>query len=173
MTKKQSQKRLSLALACLALAVLLIPAAGRAMAYFTNYTETSGGYKLGSFTVTTQVTETVDSNKKTVSVKNTGTVPCYVRVRALAGEQFTIKATQKDDGQWIQHDPDDGWWYYTPSIASGTSTGKLTFTIKWDNDAIKGDFNVIVLEECTPVRYKPDGTEYPDWDAKAEEVGVQ
>lgn len=170
MNKKHSQKRWAFALACLAFAVLLAPAAGRAMAYFTNYTVTQGSQQLGSFTTTTEVTEVVNDNKKTVSVKNTGSVACFVRVRALAGEQFTITPDEGTVGEWTK---DGGWWVYQPVLEPGAATSELTFTITWDGKEVTGDFNVIVLEECVPARYDPDGTPRPDWDAKIEEVAVQ
>ncbi len=171
MNKKQSLSRWAGVLACLAFTVIFAPSVGKAMAYFTNYTLAQGSRALGGFTVTTEVTETVEENQKTVSVKNTGEVPCYVRVCAAAGEQFTVEAAPETAGSWQQEA--DGWWYYHTYIEPGDATGPLTFTITWEKSQVQGDFNVIVIEECTPVRYQADGTPYADWDAEAKEVGVQ
>ena len=61
-----------------------------AIAYFTTYVTASGGHPI-TYTVTEpQPEEVFDQGHKIVTAKNTGTVDCYVRVRAFAGSQFVL-----------------------------------------------------------------------------------
>ena len=172
MKEKMRLNRLYVLLACLALAVLLVPTTERTMAYFTHYITAKGSVDLGSFKVTTEIIEQVDNNRKTVTIRNTGDVPCYIRVSALAGRQFALEFTPENAGSWVANE-DDGWWYYREPVDPEASTDSLMIEITWEKDEIQGDFNVIVVEECTPVRYEPDGTPYADWNAEAKEVGKQ
>ena len=40
---------------------------------------------------------------------------------------------------------------------------EITNALKATSEDAPAEFNVIVVEECTPVLYKADGTAYADW----------
>ena len=60
----------------------------------------------------------------------------------------------------------DGYDYYSGIVAPGASTEEMQ--IKIDSTGLKQDFNVIVVQECTPVLYDADGNPYADWNAVAD-----
>lgn len=148
-----------------ALAVCLIAGAraDTSTAYFTAYDSVNGGK-----TVAQGSTTTVDENfevkdlKKTVSVTNTGNIPCYVRVKFFkASEKISLEYS--GDG-WSLSD-DDGYVYYTPEVAAGASTGNLVAIVDVPEE-YEEDFNVIVVEESTPVLYNEAGEPYANWELK-------
>ena len=108
--------------------------------------------------------EEVDSRGKHVSVENTGDYDCFVRVRAFAPSDITLSYQPEDSG-WT--DGGDGFWYYDQILPAGETTAtKLNVSYTFpatDSEDAPAEFNVIVVEECTPVLYKADGTAYADW----------
>jgi len=106
----------------------------------------------------------VDSRGKHVSVENTGDYDCFVRVRAFAPSDITLSYQPEDSG-WT--DGGDGFWYYDQILPAGETTAtKLNVSYTFpatDSEDAPAEFNVIVVEECTPVLYKADGTAYADW----------
>ena len=135
-----------------------------ALAYFTTYASASGGavLELGH---TTEIEEGFENWTKDIRILNTGDVDCYVRVKVLAGSQFTlnIAGTGWSQGQ-------DGYWYYADPIAPDERTGSLLAQITLPEDFME-DFNVAVVQECTPVLYHEDGSMYADWDLSLNEGG--
>ena len=89
---------------CLAAAALTLTAgisAGTAMAYFTTYTEASGGVTLNMGFSETIPKEDFSNWTKHVSVENTGDYDCYIRVKALAGSKYQDGLQYSDsDGKW-------------------------------------------------------------------------
>ena len=76
---------------CLAAAALTLTAgisAGTAMAYFTTYTEASGGVTLNMGFSETIPKEDFSNWTKHVSVENTGDYDCYVRVIGMYGRTY-------------------------------------------------------------------------------------
>ncbi len=136
-----------------------------AMAYFTTYASAGGGAAL-SLGHSTEIEENFENWTKDIVITNTGNVDCYVRVKVLAGSQFTIDFS--GDG-WS--DGEDGYWYYANSIAPDEATGSLLAAITLPEDFME-DFNVAVVQECTPVQYDADGNPYPDWDLAINEGGI-
>ena len=57
--------------------------------------------------------------------------------------------------------------YYDQILPAGETTAtKLNVSYTFpatDSEDAPAEFNVIVVEECTPVLYKADGTAYADW----------
>ena len=108
--------------------------------------------------------EEVDSRGKHVSIENTGDYDCFVRVRAFAPSDITLSYQPEDSG-WT--DGGDGFWYYDQILPAGETTAtKLNVSYTFpatDSEDAPAEFNVIVVEECTPVLYKADGTAYADW----------
>ena len=161
---------------CLAALALLGAAgaqAGTSGAYFTTYVTAQGGYPLEMGT-TTQLHEDYDNWEKYVSMANTGSQPCFVRVKAFAGSQFTLNYIN-DSGLWSEGE--DGYWYYQEVLQPGQSTGNeqdkadprnLRIGIQFDHAAVDSSFNVVVIQEWTPVLYDADGNPYADWNLKVE-----
>lgn len=146
-----------------------------AMAYFTTYVKAKGGYEitLGS---QTEIEEDVKDMTKEIKISNTGETDCYVRVKVFCGSQIEISyagaVDDKGNAYWTKGD--DGYWYYKDILPAGGTSEVLQAKITLPED-YKDSFNVIVVQECTPVQYKEDGTPYADWNAKVDtktDIGV-
>lgn len=148
---------------CLAAAALTLTAgisAGTAMAYFTIYTEASGGVTLNMGFSETIPKEDFSNWTKHVSVENTGDYDCYVRVKALAGSKYQDGLQYSDsDGKWTPGE--DGYYYYSDLIAPGESTSVLDIRI--DSKESDASFNVVVVQESTKVLYNENNEPYADW----------
>ena len=158
--RKLHKKPLIMAAATLALTGTL--AVGSAMAYFTTYSTAGGGVTMNMGFTETIPNEEVDENGKHITITNTGDYDCFVRVKAFAPVDLTYNAP---DGGWT--DGGDGYWYYGEVLPAGETTGKeLNITYKFPSGDEKPDeFNIVVIEECTPVLYQEDGTPYADWNS--------
>lgn len=148
---------------CLAAAALTLTAgisAGTAMAYFTTYTEASGGVTLNMGFSETIPKEDFSNWTKHVWVENTGDYDCYVRVKALAGSKYQDGLQYSDsDGKWTPGE--DGYYYYSDPIAPGESTSVLDIRI--DSKESDASFNVVVVQESTKVLYNENNEPYADW----------
>ena len=61
----------------------------------------------------------------------------------------------------------DGWWYYEAILKPGELTNVLSVKIEVTREMMDleiDNFNVVVVQESTPVLYREDGTPYADWD---------
>ena len=157
---------------CLAAAALVLVASltvGKALAYFTTYTQAQGGVVLDlGFTETTPVEKVVDGAKQLV-IKNTGDFDCYVRIKALVGADYTVTYEEPakvpgEDGKWTPGA--DGYYYYSDIVPARTGETtqinvNITFPIPVDGEA--PDFNVIIIQECTPVLYDENGNPSYNW----------
>lgn len=146
-----------------AAAVILIGciSIGPAMAYFTTYTKAAGSQTI-SLGSSTTIRETFSNWTKHIMIDNTGENPCYVRVKVIAGSQFTINYTDST-GNW--YDGGDGYWYCKQIVPVGGSTAQLDAKITVP-DSMKTEFNVVVVQECTGVLYDANGNPYADWTQK-------
>ena len=57
------------------------------------------------------------------------------------------------------------YWYYDDVLPAGKTTEQelnITYKFPEGNDKPE-EFNIVVIQECTPVLYKEDGTPYADW----------
>ena len=115
---------------------------------------------------TTEIEEDFSDWTKNIRVTNTGDVDCYVRVKVLAGSQFTLDIS--GDG-WSAGE--GGYWYYADPIAPDAQTGSLLAQITIPEEFME-DFNVAVAQECTPVQYDENGSPYADWDLTMDEGGA-
>lgn len=156
--RKLHKKPLIMAAATLALTGTL--AVGSAMAYFTTYSTAGGGVTMNMGFTETIPNEEVDENGKHITITNTGDYDCFVRVKAFAPVELTYNAP---DGGWT--DGGDGYWYYDEVLPAGETTSlELNITYKFPSgDEKPEEFNIVVIEECTPVLYQEDGTPYADW----------
>lgn len=148
------------------MALVLVGSVGvhEALAYFTTYVQANGGYEV-TLGAEAALSETVENMTKYISVSNTGDMDCYVRVKIFSGDMvgITYASAKASDGSdlWI-YNSSDGYWYYKDVVAAGGKTGQITAKIVVPED-IKDSFNVVVVQECTQVLYREDGTAYADW----------
>ena len=162
--KFHKSKKLTLILT-LILSMGLGFAAERVYAYFTTYATAKGTVPV-SLGTRTELTEEYADWKKTISVKNTGDVTVYVRVKVFGGSQFTITA---EGTNWSLGT--DGYYYYSLPVAVGETTENIVASIEKTTD-VTSSFNIIVVQECTPVMYDEDGNpltaETADWYMQAQ-----
>lgn len=84
-------KRLSKKALCLAAAGLVLAggaSVGSAYAYFTTYTEVSGGAVFNLGQTKTEIDERVDNGTKIVSIRNIGDYACYAPGNRICGKQL-------------------------------------------------------------------------------------
>ena len=140
------------------------------MAYFTTYASAKGGYELRAG-IETEIHEEIDGLNKHIRIENTSDGECFVRVKVFAGSVTEISYTC-ENGNW--QEGEEGYWYWGNALAPGKISGELTASIQIPEgmENMADSFDVIVIQECTPVLYRPDGTPYADWNWKIEkEVG--
>ena len=61
--------------------------------------------------------------EKDVKVRNTGSVPCYIRVYAALSDTAIPAHMDFDTKDWTQ--ADDGYWYYAGIVEPGADTSSL------------------------------------------------
>lgn len=118
------------------------------------------GVKMNMGFTTTVPDEEIDEKGKHVSIKNEGDYDCFVRVKAFAPVALTYLAP---DGGWQAGD--DGYWYYESVLPAGETTKqKLNISYQFPSgDGKASEFNVVVIQECTPVLFDANGNAYADW----------
>lgn len=152
---------------CLAAALVLLGSmsVGTALAYFTTYTQAEGGIVLNIGFAETIPEETVVNGAKQVTIKNTGDIECYVRMKALVGDSYAISYTEPEaEGKWTPGA--DGFYYYSDVLGAKTGeTSRIDVNITFPEvkDGKAPTFNVIIIQEWTPVLYDNDGNPYADW----------
>ena len=153
--------RRTIVLAAAALIMTAGAASGRAMAYFTTYVTAEGGKELQLGFTATEPEEKIVNGAKEITIKNTGENDCYVRVKVFAGSKYTLTLGESDS-RWKAGA--DGYYYWTEILPAGESgiTGILKINIGCE-DAEADSFNVIVVQECTPVPYDEEGGQL-SWD---------
>lgn len=156
---------------CLAVAACVLSASvfvGSAMAYFTAFDTASGGVKLDFGFTETIPNEKVEDGKKQITLTNTGAYDCYVRLKALTGDAYKDGlAYSEPDGAGKWTPGTDGYYYYSDIVAPGQTTTQLDVSFLFPAE-IPADFNVIIIQECTPVLCDNDGNPYADWNVKAD-----
>lgn len=170
MKKNMSKKTIGLLVVSLLLVACV--GVGSALAYFTTYTEAKGSGEISLGFADTEINETVHKGVKIVSVKNAkDAAECYVRVKVIVNEQYQnlVKYTETDGVKnWTPGE--DGYYYYKNIVASDEETTELVVLLTGISEIAKDDFNVIVIQESTPVLYNENGEAYANWDIKAEVV---
>ncbi len=170
--KKRYRKIIALSAAALGMTAALH--VGDAMAYFTTYVSSAGGGTVSLGTSTLIHEDPVVNMTKQIMVENTSENPCFVRVGVFSG---SIIRFSQAEGESNWSEGDDGYWYYGP-ILEGKSpdeeTGPMTEVLNVEIDVPEGydrdDFNVVVVQECTPVVYDDEGRPSADWNAGREAV---
>lgn len=133
-----------------------------AMAYFTTYVS-AGGSQIVNLGAETEIHEDVSNMTKHISIENASAInDCFVRVKVFCGGELTIDYTETEGNQnWYLGN--DGYWYYRPILAAGATTTVLDAKIVLPEDFDKDNFNVVVIQECTPVVYDAAGNATADW----------
>lgn len=156
MKKRQINKTLCLALTAAVLAGGI--SVGPAMAYFTTYTSAAGRQVLNLGFTTTKIHETVSEWTKHIQVENTGDYDCYVRVKLFTGNKYKDRLAVTP-GKWTAGE--DGYYYYSDVLTPGSLSDELL--VKIDHTGLEEDFNVVVVQEYSPVLYDEAGNPYYDW----------
>ena len=132
-----------------------------ASAYFTTYVSAGGSHvvNMGS---QTEIHEDVSSMTKHVSVTNVSQInDCFVRVKVFYSGELNVTY---HDGGGLWTEGEGGYWYYGPILPAGQSTGILDVKIgDLPEDFDRDSFNVVVIQECTPVVYDEAGNPVADW----------
>ncbi|MCI6466735.1 MAG: hypothetical protein MSA90_14880 [Faecalicatena sp.] len=132
-----------------------------ALAYFTANASAQGGHPI-SLGSKTDITEDFSDWTKHIEIANTGENDCYIRVKVFSGSQFDVEFSG-ESGAWSQGD--DEYWYYSEIVPAGGKTSVLNAKINVPAD-FEDDFNVVVIQECTPVQFDENGKAYADWTQK-------
>lgn len=154
--------------ACLALAALVLTAGltvGSTMAYFTTYATAKGGVTIDLGFTETKPREEVVEGKKIITLENTGKYDCYVRLKALTGDAYKDDLKYQCNEKWTLGA--DGYYYYQDIVAPGGLTSEIIVSFAFP-EAEPKDFNIIIVQECTPVLHDENGTPYADWEKKAD-----
>lgn len=85
--------------------------------------------------------------KKDVRVRNTGTVPCYIRVYVAFSDSDIPTTINYDTGKWKKGESD--YWYYSDIVAPGASTTSLFTKVMIHDVAVEQlkSFDIIVYAE--------------------------
>lgn len=141
------------------------------MAFFTTYVSAGGSHPV-TLGTQTEIHEDVSEMTKHIVIRNTsGTNDCYVRVKVFYAEPFDISYTDVDGGKWSRGE--DDFWYYNGILGPGEVTSVLDAKIGVPENFDKDSFNVVVIQECTPVLYDENGKPYADWNMKFSDYGEE
>ena len=159
MKGKKSYKRLFV-MSAAALGMTALVGLKDASAYFTTYVS-AGGSQVVHMGAQTEIYEDLSAMTKHISIANTSQdQDCFVRVRVFYGSLFTVDF---DDESGLWSEGEDGYWYYEPALAPGERTEELHAKINVPENFAGDSFNVIVIQECTPLSYDADGNPTADW----------
>lgn len=122
----------------------------------------------------TTIHEDVSQMTKHITIRNTSQISdCFVRVKVFCAGEFTVDFTDvrgEEEGEKNKYwyEGADGYWYYRPVLpASTTEKPSLTTALDAKINVPEGfdrdNFNVVVIQECTPVVYDEDGNASADW----------
>lgn len=177
---KNKWNRRTAVLAAAAVILLAGTTLGRAIAYFTTYVVAEGGRELELGFTTTEPKEDIIPGAKEITIKNTGANDCYVRVKVFAGSMVSATLAEGgSDPRWEAGK--DKYYYWTEILPAGPEgQGGMTGTLKIKidcGDTTMDSFNVIVVQECTPVTYDNDGNVIPwdkvDWNRTADVIKTE
>lgn len=150
--RKESAKRVLLA-EFLILALLIFGVFGTVMGFFMDKDLVSNrftiGYNKSNITEEFGSYDKFEAGKtytKKVSVTNTGSVPCYVRVYAKIENNEDNYTVDYNRTNWAFRSS-DGYYYYMTAVAPGEKTEPLFTSIKNSSDKDSTDFSMICYEE--------------------------
>ena len=166
MKRKFSKKTIFLSIAACVLSASVF--VGSALAYFTAFDTAAGGVDLDLGFTETIPNEKVEDGKKQITLTNTGEYDCYVRLKVLTGDAYKKGVTYSEPdgaGKWTPGT--DGYYYYSDIVKPGEVTAQLDVSFLFPTED-PADFNVIIIQECTPVIFDQNGNPYADWAVKAD-----
>ena len=168
MKKNIGKKTICLAMAAMFLVIGL--SVGTAMAYFTTYAVAEGGYSIALGGTEVEIEEEVDlvDPRKDIKIKNIGDQESFVRLKVLTGNVLkeNMQCTEPGgENKWVSGN--DDYYYFSDVLQPDESTTMLTVSFVFPKEELK-QFNVIIVQECTPVLYDADGMPYADWNNKAD-----
>jgi hypothetical protein len=156
----RNKHTISLAVCALALAAGLT--AKPAMAYFTDYKEAGGAVQIFIEDPSAEIDEKFMDWTKKITITNNGKEPCFVRVKAIAAEKYTLTFQEDKSTGWSYGS--DGYYYYSEPLDASGVTGELDIQIGWKGEEDTEDFNVVIVQEATKKLYDEGGIPYPaDW----------
>lgn len=141
------------------IALLLIPAGG-ILAYFTMVTDENNEFRVRH--LETQLEDEFEEPEnfsagstydKKVSVRNMGSVPCYVRVFAEIKQPSarTVIEVNYNSEDWKK---DGYYWYYNDVLEAGESTSPLFTQLDVSGDVV--DFEMICYQEAVGAEENTD-----------------
>lgn len=174
--KKMTSKKVIIALSAAALCMTGALTLEHAAAYFTTYVS-AGGSQVVHLGSQTEIFEEVSAMTKHISIKNGSQVnDCFVRVKVFNSSEFEV--TYEDKSNLWEYSTQDEYCYYKPILPADQSTEPLDVRINdLPVDFDRDSFNVVVVQECTPVVYDESGNPSANWDTVytdyTEVVGTQ
>lgn len=181
--KKDYRKIAAMSTAALGLAGLLgmasIQAPKDASAYFTTYVS-AGGSQVVNMGAQTEIHEEIINMVKQVTVTNVSDNDCFVRVKVFYSGSVPVKCEDVSGASlWTQTEKKLGseTWEYgkvvkkyekdvdpeseraKESTAAGLNVEIGPVPADFDRDS----FNVVVVQECTPITYDEEGKPVADW----------
>lgn len=159
---KNNKNLRTICLSLVAMALIMTLNVSSTLAYFTAHTSAKGGVTLNlKFAETMIVEGTSKAGCKKVAIQNTGTVDCYVRVKAFAVRDCNL--TYDGGTNW---EAVDGYYEYKHVLEPGDSTNEISI-IRYATPTERAEYNVIVVHESTPVLHNEDGTVKPvEWNSE-------
>ena len=131
-----------------------------ASAYFTTYVSAGGSQvvRLGS---STEIHEDVSQMTKHISIENASAEnDCFVRVKVFYGGDLEVVYSDTENN-WYEGEA--GYWYYRPILPAAQTTTGLDVKINVPEGYDRESFNVVVIQECTPVVFDGTGNPTADW----------
>lgn len=136
------------------------------LAYFTTYVSAGGSLTVNLGAETT-IHEDVSNMTKHISIRNISqTNDCFVRVKVFYGGELAVDFND-ESGNWYLGE--DDYWYYRPILPASPDPDNPSLTTILDAKIIVPEgfdmdsFNVVVIQECTPVVYDESGNATADW----------
>lgn len=192
------KKRMKIVLLTVSLVLVIIGAVGTTLAYLTDNDLKKNTVFIGKDEIEIvedkefpKKQEQDEPYKKKVSVKNTGDIPCYVRVKVefskkqietisffataedkpekdAADSWFSAAPNSDDNKSFINHLPDkweykDGYYYYTEPVPVGGSTSNLFTYVRTQYAEVDDiqDYSIIIYAESVQT-INDDGSPYAD-----------
>lgn len=126
--------------------------------YWRNYFSAEGGILFTKIISNTELEEeTYNLEKHIVVTAGLEGMGIFARVKVFAPADVTYI------GEGWSYNETDGYYYYELPLMPGESSKELVISIQQKEQV---DFDVVVIQEATPIKYKDNGQEYANWNAK-------
>lgn len=147
------------------------------LAYFTTYVS-AGGSQVVNLGAQTTIHEDVSNMTKHIQVANISQInDCFVRVKVFYGGDLSIgypdsPDTPSNPDWYLDGTTDENGFryvYYRPILPASPDPDRPSLTTPLDvkidvpDGFDRDNFNVVVIQECTPVVYDESGNATADW----------